>query len=132
MEEAVSSLGGGIGWCPVPFVLVDILAVAEEFARHVMFTAFVFIHHVTAVKDLVAQLECLVVGLAVEAFLLFCFSCVLGHTTRSVGARKCINVRGEGYIQRVSLFPSDVIIFFRLLLDLFPRLDAVETFCWAR
>lgn len=54
MEEAVSSLGRGIGWCPVPFVLVDIFAVAEEFARYVMFTAFVLIHHVTAVKDLVA------------------------------------------------------------------------------
>ena len=98
MEKAVSSLGRGIGWCTVPFVLVNILAVAEEFARYVMFTTFILIHHVTAVKDLVAQLECLVVGLAVESVLLFCFSCILGHTTRSVGARKCINVRGEGYI----------------------------------
>ena len=54
MQEAVSSLGGYIGWCPVPFVLVDIFAVAEEFARDFMFTTLVFIHHVTAVKDLVA------------------------------------------------------------------------------
>ena len=51
-----------------------------------MFAPLVLVHHVAAIEDLVAKLECLVVSLPVESFLLFGMKLVLGHTTRGMGA----------------------------------------------
>ena len=58
-----------------------------------MFAALVLVHHVAAIEDLVAQLECLIVSLPVESFLLLGMKFVLGHTTGGMGAGECVDVR---------------------------------------
>ena len=58
-----------------------------------MFATLVLVHHVATIEDLIAELECLVVSLPVESFLLLGVKFVLGHTTGGMGAWECVNVR---------------------------------------
>ena len=112
--------------CTIPLVLSDVFFVAKEFTGHVNFTPLFCIHHVAAIESFVAKLELRVIGFAIKPFLLFCCYLVLRKPTRSVGAWESVDVRGECFIQGVTLLSSDVIILTCFCLDLLPSLDTIQ------
>ena len=85
-----------------------------------------------AVEGFISHLERWVVFLAVEILSLFGLNFILCLPAGIVGARKSVDVGSERYIMGVALFASDVVILACVALDLFSRLDTIQTHSRAR
>ena len=126
IKEAIASISRCTGRFAREVITCRVFAIRGKLFRDINLATFIMIHHVAAIKCFISQFEALTATTSIKSILFFGSYFILREFGWGVSTGQCVDVWGKSFIDCVTLFAVEMVLFACKVLLLLPRFDTVQ------